>query len=391
MIINKDIYNIREKIYKTFKFLPNCVKKAGINFFANKQMAKFKRLKTPLMLILYITNRCNARCKHCFYWQSINNAQDQELTLEQLSQIAASLREPLNTLLITGGEPFLRKEIVEICRAFVCKNKTKKINIASNGYLTEKIVDGVKLILEQNNSLDLNVQISLDGLKEVHNALRGIDIFDRAVDTIEKLEKIQNEYKNFHVTILTTVSKINFKEIERLKCFTRERFLMVHHGFQFVRSAKFDTYNINCDILENFDPQEIKDILLSIDEMKETIEKGFFADDKGNSLLNNYVRIMNEGVVEMKQNKTKFIECLAGLYDGVIYSNGDVAMCEFTKPFGNLRQFNFDFYTLWTGSKAKLRRNDIKNCFCAHNCNIMNAMKCDKKVLMKLLSRNVNK
>jgi MoaA/NifB/PqqE/SkfB family radical SAM enzyme len=58
----------------------------------------------------------------------------------------------------------------------------------------------------------------------------------------------------------------------------------------------------------------------------------------------------------------------AGQSVGVIYSNGDVAHCEFTLPFANLAEFGFDFDALWHSDAANARRGQIKACHCTHGC-----------------------
>ena len=71
---------------------------------------------TPPFLILFINSICNQTCEHCFYWRSLNRPDD--LTVEELGGLSASLGR-IETLNLSGGEPFLRKEFGEICRMFI--------------------------------------------------------------------------------------------------------------------------------------------------------------------------------------------------------------------------------------------------------------------------------
>jgi len=70
--------------------------------------------------------------------------------------------------------------------------------------------------------------------------------------------------------------------------------------------------------------------------------------------------------------------------DGVIYANGDVALCEFTRPFANLKDFDYNFRRLWHSPRAGEARKAIKTCFCAHPCNLISSMRCDWKSLNRL-------
>ena len=71
----------------------------------------------------FVTSVCNARCAHCFY---PINAGKNELSLEELDRFAATL-PPIRLLLISGGEPFLRRDLPEICEFLATNNHVKQI------------------------------------------------------------------------------------------------------------------------------------------------------------------------------------------------------------------------------------------------------------------------
>ena len=81
------------------------------------------------------------------------------------------------------------------------------------------------------------------------------------------------------------------------------------------------------------------------------------------------------------------MDCVAGAYDGVIFPNGDVSLCEFTKPFGNLKETNYDFYKLWSSKKAGNMRKRIRSCACIHSCNLIDSMTHDKDKLFRLFEK----
>ena len=88
----------------------------------------------PRWITLFITNYCSARCEHCFYSKELNN-KIEELNLENLKKIFLSLKKPLNTLRITGGEPFLNKSTEDFFILYtnprLCTNR-KQINHRRN-------------------------------------------------------------------------------------------------------------------------------------------------------------------------------------------------------------------------------------------------------------------
>ena len=263
-------------------------------------------------------------------------------------------------------------------------NNTKKINIVTNGFFTEKIIDVTSKILAEC-SVDLNIQISLDGLEKTHDKIRRISIFKNAVSTARKLKEMSLQAKNLHVTIQTTISKQNLKEIIPLAEYVKRELQAVHHGFQFVRSASFDVYQIDQNFLSGLDPK-LKRPLLTIKELEEAFKDFSQFSNSDHSLLSSYVRIMNKHIIQMKKEKRPFVKCLAGKYDAVIWPEGSVSLCEFTKPFANLSHYDFNFYLLWTSKKAEEAKNKIKACFCTHTCNLLNAMQFNENALNEVLA-----
>ncbi|NTV23536.1 MAG: radical SAM protein, partial [Nanoarchaeota archaeon] len=117
----------------------------------------------PIHLILHNTFICNAKCGHCFNWDNLNKHKpEEELSLEEFEKISKSFDKKLRFLNLSGGEPFLRKDISEMCHHFVKNNPgLVSISIPTNGLLpkkireeTEKICDKCKTSISINLSLD---------------------------------------------------------------------------------------------------------------------------------------------------------------------------------------------------------------------------------------------
>ena len=130
--------------YKTRKNFEKILRKSP-NIFSNLLISILNPIRkkiitnsiNPKWITLFITNYCSARCEHCFYSKELNNKVE-ELNLENLKKIFLSLKRPLNTLRITGGEPFLNKSTEDFF-GFIDKNKiSKKVNITSHGMLPQR-------------------------------------------------------------------------------------------------------------------------------------------------------------------------------------------------------------------------------------------------------------
>ena len=129
--------------------------------------------RRPIQLTFFVTRRCNARCPYCFYLQSAGTAQPDaaELSLEEIGKISSSLGSLL-WLAFSGGEIFLRKDLVEISRQFHRQNRPAIMLYPTNGLLPQLIHDTMAQILRDCSDSVVVVKLSLDGVGAAHDALR---------------------------------------------------------------------------------------------------------------------------------------------------------------------------------------------------------------------------
>lgn len=370
-------------VFKALKSMPMFIRKPVVKIGAAIRKSALNNLDTPVNFTLYVTSRCNARCKHCFYINQLNSVKP-ELTLEQVESIAKSLRERVKTLMISGGEPFIRDDIPEICRLFRFYNGTKRITVDTNGILTGKIVAAVSDILKDNPSMPFHVQISFDGPEEVHEKIRGVPgCYKKSMKTLEELEKLSKENPNFELSIMTTVCDMNFDVAEGFcESFAKEH-PKVLHKFNIMRGASIGTYGLNDDSKSELDPN--MQLTKSTEELdalfKRIMKKISKNDDEG---WQNLQKLKWDYMVRMLKDKRRMVDCTARFTFGVIYENGDVSICEPMKVIGNLSEADYDFYKLWTSDKAKRMKDESQKCFCIHPCNLLDSMSYDEKTLLKL-------
>ncbi len=368
-------------IYRILKKSPRFIKNPLIYGLCKFRKNELSKLKTPKVITFFITNVCNARCSHCFYWKELNTAKKQEMRLDQIEKIVKSLKNRLLSVVLTGGEPFLREDLTKICELFSTYKKVSKIIIPTNGYSTELISIKVREILKKTNA-KLDIIISMDGLHKTAAKIRGLpDIFEKCENTIDSLKKIKDN--RLSISLMTTISKQNFKEIPDLMEFNKKHW-NIPQRFQYVRSCN-EVYNLDPRVLEGFvqrDKESSLPDLKILEELNFTIENN--CNEKSISMdLNNLER---ETALEILKSKGKVLNCVAGVYDAVIYPGGNVSFCEFTKPFGNLKETDYNFYKLWTSEKANLMRQKIQSCSCIHSCNLLDSLTHDNKKLKKLFA-----
>ena len=341
---------------------------------------------TPVYVQFYITARCNLTCEQCNIIYA--DAKHQEMNIEQINQVAENLKEiGVGIVLLIGGEPFVRNDLFSIVKLFVEINRTKKVNIVTNGTYTDRTVSTIQRVLDELDSVAVNVGVSLDDFEDAHDKIRKVKIFRHAVETVKRLKQIAKKHKNLTVSVKTTVFKDNFKNVEKFRQYLEDE-VQVAYDIQYMRSPKFDVYDIDRGILSGYDPQESEEHQLSLGEMKEVFDVFYSKKATTNRLLNNYSLVLNEGILEMKNHERQFVKCLAGKYDGVLYSNGEVAFCEMTTAFTKIQDYDFDFFRAWNSPESNQMRAKISKCFCTHTCNLMNAMRVDKDALMKVIYPN---
>lgn len=145
-------------------------------------------------VLVNVTNLCDARCVMCNIWKN------QEGPSSWLSPAMMGSVGPLSTVSFAGGEPFLHKEIVELVRAVHKRNPRAKVVFSSNGFRTEPIVEKAARILVFHRNVQ--VTLSLDGVGEAHDRIRGIPgAWNKVNRTFDRLGEIGLKRRNFAFTI----------------------------------------------------------------------------------------------------------------------------------------------------------------------------------------------
>jgi len=335
--------------------------------------------KSPLQLIFYITNKCNLRCDHCFFWKQINK-KIEELSLDEIRKIARSIQY-LPILSLTGGEPFLRQDISDITKIFNDNTKLNTVVIPTNGFLTEQITNATKRMLEENKNINIKIDLSIDDIGKKHDENRGVKgTFERLLKTNNALRGLKKTYKNLSIGCVLTLTRKNQDHILGIYNYIRNR-------------IKPDTVFINYIRGKPRQPQMADINLKQYARLIEQIKKDY-GKNKNNSFYSNLVKCNNLEIYSLVKKTVKehnyTTRCYAGIIDAVLYANGDVFPCEMLPyKIGNIRDFNYDFRKVWSSKKAKEIREKIKTkkCFCTHECFITTANLFNLKRLVPLLTR----
>jgi radical SAM protein with 4Fe4S-binding SPASM domain len=155
-------------------------------------------------LWINITNRCNLRCIHCF--RAAGEALDDELATEEIFKIIDEFKElGGREMVISGGEPFIRRDTIDILK--YAKGKSLAITLITNGVLVTSEIAQCLKELEP-----ITIQVSIDSVIEAtHDKIRGKGSFQQAIRGIRYLRKAG--FSQFLVMAMT-VMKLNKSEIE---------------------------------------------------------------------------------------------------------------------------------------------------------------------------------
>jgi Predicted Fe-S oxidoreductases len=147
----------------------------------------------PLDMGLFLTGRCNLRCKHCFEWNEdgfLANGNsiyaNGELSLEKIEECLEYTKPAKTRLYLWGGEPLAYSHFHELTE--MLKKDPRWTTVCTNGLLIEKHLDDLIEISE-----NLVLLISLDGLEESNDEIRGKGTFDKVIATVRKLIDLKKE------------------------------------------------------------------------------------------------------------------------------------------------------------------------------------------------------
>ncbi|PMP65405.1 MAG: heme b synthase [Thermodesulfobacterium geofontis] len=293
----------------------------------------------PKLIAWELTRTCNLDCIHCRAAAS-KGPYEGELTTEEVFRILEEIREVAQPIIIlTGGEPLLRKDIFDIARK--CVELSFKPVLATNGTLIDERV--ANLIKESGIA---RVSISLDGAtSSAHDSFRKMPgAFEGAIRGIEYLKKVEIPFQ-----INTTITGINKEELPKIHELAIKLGAVAHHIFVLVPVGRGKEI-----IKESLTPEEYEKIL------------NWFYEQRGKSHLQlkatcapTYYRILRERA-KAEGKKVTFETfgldavtrgCLAGTGFCFISHRGIVQTCGYLEiPCGDLRKQTFK--EVWENSEV---------------------------------------
>lgn len=310
----------------------------------------------PISLTISVTYHCNSRCKTCNVWKKKVN----EFSLDEFDKTFASLGYNPFMFVMSGGEPFLRQDITEICQSAYNHCKPSIITIPTNGLLYNKIPGKVSEIAEACPDTQIVINLSIDGIEGRHDEIRGIEgNFEKSMKTYEGIKAL--DIANLEFGIHTVISRFNVNEIADIYKYFSD--LNGDKSIKYITEIAEERVELDT-IGGNITPT-CEDYSNAVDFLSSELKKEKFS---GISKLTQGLRLEYYQMVKktMKQ-KRQIIPCYAGFASAQISPDGDVWQCCIkADPLGNLRDVGYDFAKIWFSDKAEMARRSAKEgrCYC---------------------------
>ena len=160
----------------------------------------------PIFGSVDITNSCNLKCRHCYWW--VNRKPHKELSPEEWRDVVKQnfIKKGVISLSLTGGEPLLRPDVIE---AIIEEMEWRNVSIVTNGTLPLSHF-GVRYF------------ISIDGTEKIHNTIRGMNIH-------KKVKQNVIDHPEENVVMNMTINRLNYKCLEEV----------VHEWYDFAGALTF--------------------------------------------------------------------------------------------------------------------------------------------------------
>jgi MoaA/NifB/PqqE/SkfB family radical SAM enzyme len=292
-------------------------------------------------LSVILTYRCDSRCSMCYIWK-YPTLPDYEIGIETLEKLPSGF----DYINLTGGEPTLRKDLLEICD--LMHPKARKLEISTNGLHVDKLVRVVR------KYPDVKIRVSIEGIGRINDEIRGEPGgYERKVEVMAKLI----EAGGCDLGFATTFQDENIDELLQLYTLTRNLKVefatsALHNAFQFHKNDNM-----------------IYDRLKAARKIEQLVRELL----KSTSVKNWFRAYLNLGLIRKVLGQDRLHPCTQGTDNVFIDPWADVYACNVRSDLlmGNLRDQSWD--DIYYGEKADVIRRQVASC--PQNCWMVSSAK----------------
>lgn len=356
-------------------------------------MIALNKVPDPVMMTHILTTRCNYLCSFCSFADTLN-AKTDDLSLDEIERVYATIGNNLNTIVYSGGETTLYKDLPQVIEAAYRLTPVKSAYIISNAWKPNLLLDITHQVMQRCPELHLTWSLSIEGPREHSNTERRThaehwDAWQNTIDTLEGLKVIRERfgYDQLDVQLCTVCTPDNHE-------------LLTDWYHTIKTELKPDKWNLNllrksvqmtdhdmasfADRRKSGSLEPFEETYINITEqVRRDVLSGelsflYHTDNPMDGGMKSAVDLISQ-----QANRNTITEsphqftCKAAFTGGYIGSTGEVSGCEEfannpldRKSFGNVRDVDYDFQALWHGDKATEYRAMVGNAKECRGCTL---------------------
>lgn len=316
----------------------------------------------PINITFSITRRCQSRCGTCLIWKA---GELPEMDLEAIEKAFRSIGWTY-FFNVSGGEPYLRKDLPEIVRLACRHLHPAVIHIPTNALMPERIEQATREMLEiieaESPGTVLTVKPSFDGIGARHDEIRGVPgNFDKLLDTLGRLEALRSGHPALHVGVGTVVSRFNAGELDGVIEYARG--LGVDTYINEIAEEREEFFNLGSGITP--DPSTYGSIM-------DGFRRATIGRMSGMRLLGRITSglrlVYYDLVVRILEQRRQVIPCYAGILNVHINADGAVWPCAIRAYAAEMGRLGPEggFMEAWHSEEAGRIRRSIRRgeCWC---------------------------
>jgi MoaA/NifB/PqqE/SkfB family radical SAM enzyme len=327
----------------------------------------FGKPPAPINLTLSVTNKCNSRCRSCDIWKiypAENERLPEELTLDEIERTFRSIG-PVYFFNISGGEPFLRKDLPKIVE-IGCRNLSPRVvHIPTNALMPGRVEAMTVEILRgmERYAPDtlLTLKPSMDGVGDDHDWVRGIaGNYEKLLETVGRLLDLKDEFENLRVGVGTVISTMNIHKLPGI--IEAAMSLEVDSYISEVAEERNEMRNLDSDITPPADAYRAA-IRPFQEATARRLETARGMELVTQSMRHYYYDLTARWLEEQRQ----ILPCYAGVSNVHLSPYGDLWSCAILGDdgaLGNVKEVGYNFWKLWHSDRAEEVRAGIKRGDC---------------------------
>ena len=315
----------------------------------NKLLWLFPEALKPLECGLLITENCIFQCGTCTYWKK----KKQDLPLDKIKVIIDKLSLfGIGKIVLVGGEPLIRDDFGEIVD--YVKSKNLKAGVVTNGFLGEKNMAALLKLDE--------ITVSVDGMRENHNRIRGTNSWDKAIGLLYELKAVHGK----NAKLAFVFQKGNYADLKTIALFMKKEGIPVD-VLCYCSGGMGQPSEGSTRSIEGIDGALIADMDYSAELSRALgeIPEGLLGREKME-----YLRLIEKKTAG-KVDKQK---CQVPNFKFMVDASGGVYPCSaWEKTVGNvLEQENFNVvWNSYRGLRKQIRSGNHPRCINCRSCELV--------------------